>query len=339
MSFKKNLLCTLLALGTISQSQAVEVSGWSMGEAGMWRLAEDPDYFFSKGSPARMLRADHTILNHQATFTLRQGLVNSIVFKVGCVFKSKIPLFELAVQPLDISIKDQFNGYSFVRFQVDDGQEYSLRGEYLPPARLVFAPLTKVQERSISDLFMQLQEGGLLHMAVLQGENDKPRVFSVPLTGFNALSQSVAQDCARLNQSAGIRTNYAPDYLTKEPAGYVKKGWSLKRPRPNDGLTPDDQNSLEKNSDATASSTQETSQNTEPAVQYFEPGGGVASIGADGKPVTSNTSTTNEDPDSLGEVKSGPMQIGADGSVVSTTQNTQNSNTTQNQATQPTQNP
>ena len=312
MSVNKFLLSAILALTFSGQSQAVEVSGWSLGEAGMWRLAEDPDFYFDKGSPARLLRADRAILNRQARFMLRQGLVNVIVFKVGCVFKSKVPAFELGLQPLDISISDQFNGYSFVRFQIDDGQEYSLRGEYLPPARLVFAPLSKAQEKSISDLFLQLREGGKLNLAVLQGENNNPRVFSIPLTGFADLADPVSQDCVRLNAGAGIRTSYVPDYVTKEPAGYVKKGWSIKKPEPNDGLTPQDNNELDKKEQTTdAENEAET-----PAVQYFEPGGGAASIGPDGKPLENPSDKGDaEDPSDLGKA-SGPMSIGADGNPV-----------------------
>ena len=305
MGFKKKAiaLSTLLfALGV----QAADVSGWSMGTSGMWRLNEDPDYQISKGSPARMLRADRAVLNHEARFTLRQGLVNSFVFRVGCVFKSQIPSFEIDVQPLDIRISDQFNGYAFVRFMVDDSQEYSLRGEYLPPARLIFAPLSKSQEKSISDLFLQLREGGTLHVAILQGERANPRVFSIPLAGFMQLSDAVSRDCVVLNKASGARGAYAPDYVTKEPEDYVTQGWSFKRSEPGDGLEPQDNNQLN------LSDGQKKSEESPPEVQLFEPGGGVASIGPDGMPVTEDSSSSADD---LGEAQ-GPMAIGADGNVI-----------------------
>lgn len=308
-----------IALGTLLFAlgvQAADVSGWSMGTSGIWRLNEDPDYQISKGSPARMLRADRTVLNHEARFTLRQGLVNSFSFRVGCVFRSQIPSFEIDVQPLDIRISDQFNGYTFARFMVDNDQEYSLRGEYLPPARLIFAPLSRSQEKSISDLFLQLREGGVLHVALLQGEKASPRVFSIPLSGFMQLSDVVSQDCVRLNKASGVRTTYAPDYTTREPAGYVKHGWTFKRTDPNDGLEPQDKNLL------TLNDGQDKSQSQIPEVQLFEPGGGVASIGADGKPITDDSNDTHSD-DDLGEAQ-GPMAIGADGNVIAPSSNASN---------------
>ncbi len=310
MGLKKKataLFTLLFALGV----QAADVSGWSMGTSGIWRLNEDPDHQISKGSPARMLRADRAVLNHEARFTLRQGLVNSFVFRVGCVFKSQIPSFEIDVQPLDIRISDQFNGYAFARFMVDDDQEYSLRGEYLPPARLIFAPLSKSQEKTISDLFLQLREGGKLHIALLQGANANPRIFTIPLAGFMQLSDLVAKDCIHLNKAAGVRVGYVPDYTTKEPQGYVKSGWSFKPSPASDGLTPQDSNQLD------LSEQQGQDEEQEPEVQLFEPGGGVASIGPDGMPITEDS---NNSADDLGEAQ-GPMAIGDDGNVISSDTN------------------
>lgn len=276
----------------------------------MWRLADAPDYHFESGSPAKLIRADRAVLNRQARFKLRSGLVNSFTFRVSCVFQSKIPAFELDVEPLDIRISDQFNGYAFARFAVDDGQEYSLRGEYLPPARLIFAPLSKSQEKKISDLFIQLNEGGNLRMALLQGENADPRVYSVPLAGFAAMAGEVSSDCVRLNAATGKRNAYVPDYLTSEPSGYVKKGYSVKKKKPNDGLTPADQNSI---------SAQEEQANKqeeqEPEVHYFEPGGGTASIDKDGMPVTKDSQNPSDQDEGLIPANNGaPMSIGSDGS-------------------------
>ena len=309
-NFIKSLLSATGVLLSTSCSFAAEISGWSMGESGMWRLADAPDYHFESGSPAKLIRADRAVMNRQARFKLRSGLVNSFTFRVSCVFQSKIPAFELDVEPLDIRISDQFNGYAFARFAVDDGQEYSLRGEYLPPARLIFAPLSKSQEKKISDLFIQLNEGGTLRMALLQGENADPRVYSVPLAGFASMAGEVSSDCVRLNAATGKRNAYVPDYLTSEPSGYVKKGYSVKKKKPNDGLTPADQNSI---------SAQEEQANKqeeqEPEVHYFEPGGGTASIDKDGMPVTKDSKDTGDQDEGLIPANNGaPMSIGSDGS-------------------------
>lgn len=303
---KKSAAALVIAAALCAHSAiAAEVSGWSIAPAGMWRISEDADYAFSKGSPARMVRADQIISNTQARYMLRKGLVNTFSFKVGCVFQSKTPAFELDVQPLDVRISDQFNGYAFVRFLVDGGKEYSLRGEYLPPARLVFAPLTQSQDKSISDIFLQLREGGRLSMALLEGEKNPPRVFEVPLTGFMEFSDKVVEDCARLNQGAGVRTKFLPDYVTKEPGGYAPKhNWTLKPQAPNDGL----------NKPEEPAPKEEPKQPEKPEVQYFEPGGGPASIGPDGKPVVQDGKT---DPDAALGTASGPLQIGPDGKPVS----------------------
>ena len=309
-NFTKSLLSATGVLLSTSCSFAAEISGWSMGESGMWRLADAPDYHFESGSPSKLIRADRAVLNRQARFKLRSGLVNSFTFRVSCVFQSKIPAFELDVEPLDIRISDQFNGYAFARFAVDDGQEYSLRGEYLPPARLIFAPLSKSQEKKISDLFIQLNECGNLRMALLQGENADPRVYSVQLAGFAAMAGEVSSDCVRLNAATGKRNAYVPDYLTSEPSGYVKKGYSVKKKKPNDGLTPADQNSI---------SAQEEQANKqeeqEPEVHYFEPGGGTASIDKDGMPVTKDSQNPSDQDEGLIPANNGaPMSIGSDGS-------------------------
>ena len=235
MGRRFSTLAWALALALSPLACAENVSGWSIASEGLWRLSEDPDYSFSKGSPAKMVRSDRTILNRQARFTRRSGLVGTYTFKVGCVFQSKTPAFEISVQPLDIRITDQFNGYAFARFLVDKGQEYSLRGEYLPPARLVFAPLSRAQDRSISDIFLQLREGARLSVALLEGSDNPPRVYEIPLAGFMDLSDEIVKDCARLNRGAGVRTSFVPDYVTKEPKGLAPKDWTLKPKAPNDG--------------------------------------------------------------------------------------------------------
>ncbi len=315
-------IASALLIALCQCAGAENVSGWSLSTEGLWRLPEDPDYRFSKGSPAKMVRADRAIPNRQARFTRRSGLVGTYTFKVGCVFQSKTPAFELSVQPLDIRIADQFNGYAFVRFLVDKGQEYSLRGEYLPPARLVFAPLSRSQDRSISDIFLQLREGARLSMALLEGANNPPRIYEVPLAGFMDLSDEIVKDCARLNRGAGVRTGFVPDYVTKEPQGMAPKDWTLKPKAPNDGLTP-------QKSENPPGTTEQTPGPAQPEVQYFEPGGGPASIGPDGKPITQGA---QQDPNASLGTASGPMAIGPDGKPVAQAQGAQSATT---QAEQP----
>ena len=314
MARRFSTLAWALALALSPLACAENVSGWSIASEGLWRLPEDPDYSFSKGSPAKMVRADRTILNRQARFTRRSGLVGTYTFKVGCVFQSKTPAFEISVQPLDIRITDQFNGYAFARFLVDKGQEYSLRGEYLPPARLVFAPLSRAQDRSISDIFLQLREGARLSVALLEGADNPPRVYEIPLAGFMDLSDEIVKDCARLNRSAGVRTSFVPDYVTKEPKGLAPKDWTLKPKAPNDGLSP------QKDANPPGT-TEQTLGPAQPEVQYFEPGGGPASIGPDGKPITQGA---QQDPNASLGTASGPMTIGPDGKPVAPAQGAQN---------------
>ncbi|MGN0908003.1 MAG: hypothetical protein ACI4NA_00125, partial [Succinivibrio sp.] len=307
MAKRLSAISSALLIALCPCALAESVAGWSIASEGLWRLPEDADYSFSKGSPAKMVRADRAIPNRQASFTRRSGLVGTYTFKVGCVFQSKTPAFELSVQPLDIRISDQFNGYAFARFLVDKGQEYSLRGEYLPPARLVFAPLSRTQDRSISDIFLQLREGAKLSVALLEGSDNPPRVYEVPLAGFMDLSDQVAKDCERLNRGAGVRTSFVPDYVTSEPPGMAPKDWSLKPKAPNDGLTP-------VKPDNPPGTTEQTPGPAQPDVQYFEPGGGPASIGPDGKPITQGA---QQDPNASLGTASGPMAIGPDGKPVS----------------------
>lgn len=303
MSIKKSLF-VLVMLGMVyHQLYAAEVSGWSVGSSGMWRLQDDPDHRASKGSPAKFLRIDRAVPNREVRYVKRAGLVNTFVFRVGCAFQSKTPVFELDVQPLDIRIADQFNGYAFAHFLVDDSQEYSLRGEYIPPARLIFAPLTKSQEKFISDIFLQLGEGGMLKIAILQGVNADPRIFELPLTGFMELSGEVLKDCVKLNQISGSRSGYLPEYLTKEPSGYVVPKWSLKKPIATDGLSLVKENTKE-SSDTTS---------VVPEIKYFEPGGAPASIGSDGKPlVQEQVQDVDSGSNDLGATQ-GAMRIGPDG--------------------------
>ncbi len=295
----------LAALALCLSSAAGASEGWSVSTSNLWRLNENADYAFTKGSPAKIMQTDRQIFHRQAKYTVRKSLLNTFTFKVGCMFQSRTPAFELQVQPLDIRVQDLFNGYVFARFLVDSGQEFSLRGEIVPPARLIFAPLTASQDKKISDLFLQMREGGELNVALLEGQDNPPRVFSVPLTGFIAFSDPVIEDCTRLNTLSGPRgqVGLLPDYITQEPAGYIpKKDWTLKPKRGNDGLTP-----VEEEPPAPEPPKEEP----KPEIQYFVPGGGPASIGPDGKPIMK--------PESLGKSQ-GAMQIGPDGMPIAPAQ-------------------
>lgn len=305
MDLKKGLLILGALLGLCPAALAESNSGWSVSSVGIWRLKPDADYFFTSGTPAKILEIDRLILNRQAKYTRRQGLVNTYTFKVGCLYQSKTPVFELQTQPLDIRITDQFNGYAFARFLVDHGQEYALRGEFLPPARLVFAPLTQSQNKRLSDLFLQLREGADLYIAILEGPNSNPRVFNVPLEGFIALSDAVLSDCTKLNEQAGSsrgEVKFLPDYVTKEPEGYAPRHYTLKPKPGTDGLTVVE---LQQQPDDSAKDT--GSEEQKPETKLFEPGGGVASIGEDGKPIRAEDQSAD-----LGTA-AGPMSIGEDG--------------------------
>ncbi|MCR5536768.1 MAG: hypothetical protein K6F05_05060 [Succinivibrio sp.] len=302
--------CILLCLGVLFGMSPATYgagqlqSGWSLGQAYMWRLNEDPDYAFTKGTPAKIYEVDRRILNHQAKYTLRNSLTNVVSFKVGCVFQSKTPVFELQTQPLDISIQDQFDGFAFVRFIIDNTQEFSLRGEYTPPGRLVFLPLTQSQDKKLSNLLLQMREGGELKMAILQGKNSAPREFTIPLKGFIELSDKVISDCQNLNTKAGSyqgEVKLLPDYLTEEPKDKAPEKYTLKIiPKNEDGLTPPPPEPKPEPKPA---------EEPKPETVYFEPGGGAASIGPDGKPLM------KPQDESLGKAQ-GPMQIGPDGKPV-----------------------
>lgn len=320
---KNTLLASLLlSVGLYSaQAYAVVNSGWNISSSYVWRLLQNSDYAFEKGSSAKILQIDKKIMHRQAVFKVQKSITNKYAFKVGCMYQSKTPAFELDTTTLDIAINDTFKGYVFARFLVDKGQEYSLRAEIIPPSRLVFAPLTKTQDTKLSDLFMQLSEGGVLQIALLQGPNQTPRFYQIPLEGFFDLSKTVMSDCNKLNSMAQNhrgKVKFLPDYLTREPDDAAPKDFSLKPKRPNDGLTPppapEPPKVEEVKEEAPVIENPKVEEPEEeeqtPEVQLFSPGGGVASIGEDGKPITEDTEG------SIGESK-GEMKIGEDGAPVS----------------------
>ncbi|MGN1281508.1 MAG: hypothetical protein ACI4UM_06350 [Succinivibrio sp.] len=320
----------VLAITAISASLfvcpagAVMQSGWSMSTSYVWRLLDSADNTFTVGSPAKILQADRTVMHRQAVFKVIRSITNKYTFKTGCMYQSATPAFELDVNPLDIRIVDQDKGYVFSRFLIDRGHEYSLRGQIIPPARIVFAPFTQSQQQKLSDIYLQMREGGNLHIALLQGSKNKPRVYSVPLEGFFDLSDKILKDCSYLNskvQNYKGEVSLLPDYLSREPDGYAPPDFSLKPRLPSDGLTPykepvaaeppkeDLLEALKKNTD-------KEEDELPPKVEVFSPGGARASIGDDGKPITSSQEQASDEQkngssQSMGTAK--PMNIGDDG--------------------------
>ncbi|MBO6258944.1 MAG: hypothetical protein J6M93_06395 [Succinivibrio sp.] len=299
----------VLSLCLFMLSAGAAEQGWSISSSNIWKLNQNAYNTFNEGSPAKIMEVDRLVVNHQARFTKRYSITNVISFKVGCMFQSSTPAFELQVHPLDISITDQFNGFAFARFLIDKGQEFSLRGDFLPPSRLLFAPLSASQEKKLQDLFLQLREGGILKIGLLQARGGEPREFEIPLQGFIALSDKVAKDCVSLNKKVGNargKVGLLPDYVSNEPPGYAPKDYTLKPKPASDGLTPviEEEADEKKNEEQTS---------TQPEVQFFSPGGGPASIGPDGKPIVA------AEGESLGTASGGEMQIGEDGSPVKST--------------------
>lgn len=318
------ILYAALTLCFIPCARASMISGWGISSSYVWRLLEDPDYNFTKGTPAKILKQDRNIMHRHAIFKVDESLLKRYTFKVGCMYQSSTPAFELDVSSLDIGIKEQSRGYVFARFLVDKGQEYSLRGEVMPPSRIVFTPLTKIQEKKLNDLFLQLSEGGELTMAILQGENGIPRVYKIPLTGFFDISKIVLEDCKTLSKLVKDhrgKVTLLPDYTSIEPKDAAPKDYSLKpKKEGSDGLDnsqnePKDEAPKPEPPKAEPPKTEEPktdeaeSDNEKPPVQLFTPGGAAASIGEDGKPITEEGKDEN-----LGTAKS--MKIDENGNPI-----------------------
>ena len=271
----------------------------------MWRLNLDPSYDIVKGSPAKFIKVERKIRHQRLEYKFSVGLTNNYAFLVSCLFKSPTPIIELDLSPLDIRITDQFNGFAFARFLVDSETEYTLRGEFKAPARLLFSPLTKSQDGAIKNLLMQMREGNELKIALLQGKDTKPREFKIPLAGFNASLDSVLGDCIDLNKVINASEDFLPDYITNLPDDYAPKDFTLKPSNPMDLVDINEPKEEEK--PLTAKSNEEDPQD----VQYFTPGGGVASIGPDGKPIVKDHEGSKS-LDDFGEAK-GPMSIDENG--------------------------
>lgn len=281
-----------------------------------WQFTEDPEYSYTKGTASQLISIKEAVLHHTLSIKLNRSLIDSFTFKVGCMLQNPTPLLELRVNSLDIRLFDSVNDFVFARFEVDNGQEYSLRGDLAGRNRILFAPITKNQERSLADLFLQMREGGTLKIGLLQGDTGKVRFYNVPLAGFMEHSDKLLQSCQNYNKAYRGERSYLPDYMAKEPDGYAPRDFSLKEddeevidpfaPKP---VVVEEKIEVENKAEPT------------PEVLPFVPGGGPASIGSDGKPIgaQNGASATGKVGDtverSLGNAQ-GPMQIGPDGKPI-----------------------
>ena len=304
-------ICALSATALLGGNAASAANAYSQHPTGVWVYSEDPNYTYAKGSASQMLSIQEAILHHSLGITVKRSLTDQFGFKVGCMVQNPTPLFELNVNSLDIRLFDSINDFVFARFIVDDNQEYSLRGEIAGRSRIIFAPITKTQERSLSDLFLQMREGGTLKIGLLQGKRDRVRTYEVPLTGFMDYSDRILQSCQNYNQSFHGQQQYLPDYMSKEPSGYAPKEYSLKRPTEEiiDPYAPKIQ--------PEPTPVEEEPKAPPREVLPFVPGGGPASIGPDGLPVGAQGSAVQGQAgapvDAPLGTASGPMQIGPDG--------------------------
>lgn len=317
---------TLAALGcaycSLMSANALASSDIAVSTANSWRFVEDPEYAYAKGSSSKLLSLKEVVLHHALMIKINKNMIDSYTFKVGCILQNPTPLFEIKVNSLDIRLFDSVNDFVFARFIVDNNQEYSLRGELTGRNRIIFGPITKTQERSLSDLFLQMREGGKLKIAMLQGNATNARVYEVPLAGFIDYSDKIMKSCTDYNVLYHGKPTYLPDYMSKEPDGYAVKDFSLKEEEDEviDPNAPRPQPPKETPKD-------EPKPAPAPEVMPFAPGGGPASIGADGRPVGANGSaaqgTQGGAVDKSFGAAQGPMQIGPDGRPVAPQQNDQ----------------
>lgn len=301
--------------GSLMSANALAASDVPVSTANSWRFIEDPEYTYAKGSASQLLSIKEVVLHHALMIKINKNMIDSYTFKVGCMIQNPTPLFELKVNSLDIRLFDSVNDFVFARFIVDNNQEYSLRGELTGRNRIVFGPITKNQERSLSDLFLQMREGGELKIAMLQGNTNKPRLYNIPLPGFMEYSDKIVKSCTDYNTMFKGQRTYLPDYMAKEPVGYATKDFTLKKkdeevidpnaPRP--VVTPE-------------KPKEEPKADPIPEIMPFAPGGGPVSIGADGRPVGADGSAvqgaSGAQADKSFGAAQGPMQIGPDGRPV-----------------------
>lgn len=305
------LLPLAFLLSVSISSNAASESSWSVSSANTWKLNNDFYYDRALGSPSNYLQLKEQLPHRELKIKVNKNIVESFSFAVGCVLQSKTPSIILRVSPLDISMLDSKNGFVFARFLVDDNQEFSLRGELASSGRIMFMPYTKAQNDKLSNLFLQLNEGGILKIALLQGVNTNPRLYELSLQGFKERSAEIVNDCNSLGGVLADSVKLLPDYLSEEPKNQAPELYSLKKK---------DETTISSIDSSPIPVNPEPSQQEVPPVHEFRPDGSVATIGPDGKPIMNNDSsdatqandTDNTDNDSLGSA-GGPMQIDENG--------------------------
>lgn len=316
---------SLTAFSDVSMASLKDNMGFERASrAGSWRFTEDPLYNYTKYSSSQLLSLREAVPHHTVSINIQENLVDSFSFRVGCMLQTVTPMFELKVPGLAVRMFDTLNDIVYARFLIDENQEFSLRGELIGRSRLVFAPVTKSQERGIADLFKQMQSGKELKIGLLQGEKAKVRVFTIPLDGFSQFTDPLVQSCNSYHQHYRGELKYLPDYMAKEPDGYAPKDYSLKPKEKEVVMT--QQEIIVPPTAPVEEAPAEPIPVQKPEVLPFAPGGGPASIGPDGLPIGADGSYVQaksgqpiEKP--LGTVNSAPVQIGADGAPVQPAQN------------------
>lgn len=300
------MLCAALAMVFafyMPEVLAAPYNEWKISTANTWTLKNSHYYDVGKDSPSRYMSLNETITHRELKFRVPRNIVDDYTFSVGCVLQSKVPSFILRTSSLDVPIQDSKNGYVFARFIVDRRQEMAMRGEIMSAGRLVFMPYTKAQEQKLSDLFLQLNEGGRLRIALLRGRDFEPLIYNIPLAGFKELSQTIVDDCQRLNQGVG-EVQYLPDYVTFEPRRQAPKGFKLKRGGEGGGATPTPGAEDDEDEDDEENGENGDKQE-EPVVHDFKPDGSVSSIGPDGMPITNGAANGAAQPAANGANGSG----------------------------------
>ncbi len=241
---------------------------------------------------------------HQLSYRQRPNFISDLTLAFTCRLPSAVPSIELTVPSLSVALMDSVRGFTFARFLVDNGTEYTLRGDIYPPARLVFSPITQSQEQHLSAIFLAAREGGSLQIALLQGERAAPLQYKFALQGFAQLADILQRDCQQLSAAAALPTDYLPDYVTREPEEAAPEDFSLKPLTADDPVPP-----------PAASPSTPPPADDPPPILPFSPGGAPASIGADGLPIGAQSDPAEgvSAQDAPLGTASGPMAIGPDG--------------------------
>lgn len=322
------LSLSLGAYSDISMARLGDNMGFERASrAGSWRFTEDPQYNYAKYSASHLLSLREAIPHHSLSINIQDNLVDSYSFRVGCMLQTVTPMFELKVPTLAVRMFDTLNNIVYARFIIDDNQEFSLRGELLGRNRIVFAPVTKSQERGIADLFEQMRKGKELKIGLLQGANTPVRLFDIPLQGFEVYADDLYESCVKFNSHYSGELKYLPDYMAKEPEGYAPKDFSLKPKEEKSTTTQQVMPQMPQVQEAPQEQAAEPIPVQKPDVLPFSPDGSPASIGPDGMPIGADGSAyqaRSGQPveQAIGKVNSTPMQIGPDGAPIQSNQNT-----------------